>query len=119
MDSVGNTLEFVLSPQRHEQDHASSMPQRWVGTPAAVSQWLKRARLGGATALRAHPALGPTPLLDAAQLSRLLDLLQQGAAACGFLGEVWTRRRVAQLIQEHAPFAHFQGGWVKATARSV
>ena len=69
-------------------------------TQAAVSQWLKRARLAGATAWRAHPAPGPTPLLDSAQLSHLLDLLQQGAAACGFLGEVWTRRRVAQLIKE-------------------
>jgi transposase len=69
-------------------------------TQAAVSQWLQRARLGGATALRDHPAPGPTPLLDPAQLSQLLDLLQQGAEACGFLGEVWTRRRVAHLIKE-------------------
>lgn len=69
-------------------------------TPAAISQWLKRARLGGADALRAHPAPGPTAALNPDQLAQLVDLLAQGAEAFGFLGAVWTRRRVAQLIKE-------------------
>jgi transposase len=38
--------------------------------------------------------------LGADQLTRLVELLRQGAAAHGFLGNVWTRRRVAQLIQD-------------------
>jgi transposase len=69
-------------------------------TQAAVSQWLKRARLGGASALRDHPAPGPAPLLAQAQHTHLVQLLKQGAEAYGFLGDVWTRRRVAQLIKE-------------------
>lgn len=69
-------------------------------TQAAVSQWLQRARLGGVTALRDYPAPGPAPLLNPAQLTQLVELLKQGAEAHGFLGDVWTRRRVAQLIKD-------------------
>jgi transposase len=38
--------------------------------------------------------------LGAKQLTRLVELLRQGAEAHGFLGDIWTRRRVAQLIQD-------------------
>jgi hypothetical protein len=38
--------------------------------------------------------------LGAKQLTRLVELLRQGAEAHGFLGDVWTRRRVAQLIKD-------------------
>jgi transposase len=38
--------------------------------------------------------------LRADQLAQLIELLRQGAEAHGFLGEVWTRRRVAQLIKD-------------------
>jgi len=69
-------------------------------TQAAVSQWLHRARLGGVPALRNHPAPGPVPLLSPAQLTQLVELLKQGAEAHGFRGDVWTRRRVAQLIHD-------------------
>jgi transposase len=69
-------------------------------TQGAVSQWLKRAALEGVAALRAHPAHGPTPLLSPAQLAQLEELLEQGAEAFGFRGALWTRRRVARLIQE-------------------
>jgi transposase len=39
-------------------------------------------------------------LLNPTQLTQLVELLKQGAEAHGFLGDVWTRRRVAQLIQD-------------------
>jgi transposase len=38
--------------------------------------------------------------LNPDQLAQLVDLLGQGAQAHGFLGDVWTRRRVTQLIKE-------------------
>lgn len=69
-------------------------------TQGAVSQWLKRATLEGVAALRDHPAPGPTPKLSPAQRAQLADLLAQGAEAFGFRGALWTRRRVARLIQE-------------------
>jgi len=66
----------------------------------AVSQWLARARSNGPTALADQGRSGRPPAFSADQLTRLVELLRQGAEAHGFLGDVWTRRRVAQLIQD-------------------
>lgn len=65
----------------------------------AVSGWLKRARAGGVAALRRHPAPGATPKLTAQQRARLPDLLAKGAEAYGFVGAVWTTKRVVVVIQ--------------------
>jgi transposase len=67
---------------------------------AAVSQWLARASCNGTAALADHTALGRPPALSSTQLTELVQLLGQGAEAHGFRGEVWTRRRVVQLIKE-------------------
>lgn len=65
----------------------------------AVSQWLKRAReAGGVEALARRPPPGMTPRLSAEQRAELPALLARGAVAYGFRGDVWTARRVAQLI---------------------
>jgi transposase len=67
----------------------------------AVSQWLKRAReAGGVEALKRRPPPGMTPRLSVEQRAQLPALLARGAAAYGFRGDVWTARRVAQLITE-------------------
>jgi transposase len=64
----------------------------------AVSGWLKRARTGGVAALRRHPAPGALPRLTTEQRARLPDLLAQGAEAYGFVGDIWTTKRVAVVI---------------------
>jgi transposase len=66
---------------------------------AAVSGWLKRARAGGVEALRRHPAPGPTPKLTETQRAGLPDILARGAEAYGFIGQVWTTKRVAAVIK--------------------
>ncbi len=68
-------------------------------TEGAVSQWLKRGREGGVEALRRHPAPGPQAKLSAEQLAELPGLLNRGAEAFGFRGEVWTTKRVAEVIK--------------------
>jgi transposase len=65
----------------------------------AVSQWMTRARHGGPEALRHCPPRGAPRRLTDAQLARLPALLQPGAEAYGFRGEVWTRARVAVIIR--------------------
>ena len=65
---------------------------------AAVSQWLTRARQDGPQALRHRPPPGAPRRLAAAQLARLPDLLHRGPEAYGFRGQVWTRKRVAEVI---------------------
>lgn len=80
----------------------------WTGTAiatalqvseGAVSGWLKRARTGGVAALRRQPAPGATPKLTAEQRASLPALLAQGAEAYGFIGAVWTTKRVAVVIK--------------------
>src|SRR5215213_8945872 len=83
--------------------------QGWTGktiaaalgvSKGAVSQWLKRAREGGAESLYSQPPSGPTPRLTTEQLAQLPQLLGHGAEAFGFIGEVWTTKRVAAVIRE-------------------
>jgi transposase len=66
---------------------------------AAVSQWLKRARQGGPQALRHRPPPGAPRRLAPDQLARLPDLLPRGPETYGFRGQVWTRKRVAEVIR--------------------
>src|SRR5918911_4578962 len=68
-------------------------------TQGAISQWLKRARDGGVAALRRCPPPGPAPRLTPEQRTELVALLAQGAEAHGFIGQVWTTKRVATVIQ--------------------
>src|SRR5260370_20269527 len=68
-------------------------------TPGAVSQWRKRAGTQGVQALRGHPAAGPTPRLTPEQPAQMPALLARGAAAWGFVGAVWTCKRVAEVIR--------------------
>src|SRR5712691_5410540 len=69
-------------------------------TSGAVSQWLTRARAEGVEeGLRAHPASGRPPKLTAEQRAQLPALLDRGAAAYGFRGQVWTCKRVGAVIR--------------------
>jgi transposase len=65
----------------------------------AVSQWLKKANTEGVEALRRRKGGGPKPRLNAEQVQQLPALLAQGAEHWGFRGDVWTRARVAAVIQ--------------------
>ncbi len=66
----------------------------------AVSQWMKRAREGGLEALKRQPAPGAQPRLSEEQRAQEVpELLERGAEAHGFRGEVWTCARVAEVIR--------------------
>jgi transposase len=68
--------------------------------PSAVSNWLRHMREGGLEALRSRRhQTGKRPKLTTEQPQRLLSLLATGAQAQGELGERWTGKRVAGLIQ--------------------
>jgi len=66
----------------------------------AVSQWVKRGQQAGVEALHSRSGGGPKPRLSKAQLKELPKLLEQGAEAYGFRGDVWTRGRVGKLIKD-------------------
>ena len=69
-------------------------------TQGAVSQWMKIGQEQGEEGLRGKIARGPQPRLSEEQLTQLPALLNQGAEAHGFRGEVWTTERVAELIKK-------------------
>jgi transposase len=69
------------------------------GSAAAVSQWLKRARQDGPQALRRRPPPGAPRRLTPEPLARLPDLLRRGPEAYGVRGQLWTRKRVAEVIR--------------------
>lgn len=72
---------------------------RLVGAaPSSVSRWNKALRKGGPDGLRARPHPGPKPRLDKAQKRRLLALLKKGAVAAGYDSDLWTCRRVRDLL---------------------
>lgn len=68
-------------------------------TQGAVSQWLKRARVGGVEGLRHRKPPGPRPRLTEGQLAQLPRLLSQGAEAFGFRGDLWNQPRIATVIR--------------------
>src|SRR5713101_8689779 len=69
-------------------------------TSGAVSQWLTRARAEGVEeGLRSHPASGRPPKLTPEQRAQLPALLDRGAEAYGFRGQVWTCKRVGEVIR--------------------
>lgn len=66
----------------------------------AVSQWLTRAREGGVEALASHPGPGGVARLSVEQRAQIPRLLERGAEAYGFRGDVWTANRVAEVIEQ-------------------
>lgn len=69
-------------------------------TQGAVSQWVSRGREGGIPALRRRTAPGSAPRLRVDQRAHLVDALAKGAPAFGFIGEIWTTKRIAAVIKE-------------------
>jgi transposase len=68
-------------------------------TEGAVSQWMSRGRQGGIAGLRHRPPPGPSSRLTPEQLAQLPELLAGGAEAFGFRGQIWTARRVTEVIR--------------------
>lgn len=69
-------------------------------TKGAVSQWMKRVKEEGVEGLRRKPPPGAPARLSEEQRESLPELLDRGAEAYGFRGEVWTCARVAEVIRK-------------------
>ena len=67
----------------------------------AVSQWMKKAREEDKEALKTSPRPGrPPKLSEEERTERLPSLLEKGPEHFGFRGDVWTRKRVREVIKE-------------------
>lgn len=81
------------------QDRSLREVARKVGChPSAVMRWRNAARRGGPTALRSKPVPGRPPRLRRRQIDRLVRLLLKGPLAHGYSTDVWTTKRIADLI---------------------
>ena len=74
---------------------------RMVGCyPSAVMRWRNTVRRHGKAGIRAKPIPGRPPKLAARQMDKLRRLLLKGAMAHGYRTEIWTTRRIADLIED-------------------
>jgi transposase len=75
-------------------------------TPGAVSQWVKRAREGGPSALRHRKPPGKAARLTPEQQAQVPGLLRRGAPAFGFRGDRWTQKRVREVLHREFGVAY-------------
>lgn len=66
---------------------------------SSVKRWKRAWREGGVKALAARPHPGPTCKLTRDQQQALVALLKRGPRAAGYRNELWTCRRVAQVVR--------------------
>ncbi len=82
-----------------EQGHLPVEVAGWLGVDRrSVRRWKASHRKGGLEALRAKPAPGRPGKLSPQQQRQLEKALLQGAQAASFPSDLWTCRRVGELI---------------------
>jgi transposase len=92
------------------QEHTSGEIARLLAAPRSrVSLWLQQYETHGWQALLEGHRSGRPKELDAAQLSRLDDLIDSGPVAYGFSSGVWTSPMIARVIAEEFGVAYHAG----------
>jgi transposase len=72
---------------------------RLIGcSTGSIHRWKKAIKKRGTDGLKAKPHLGPKSRLNGNDKRRLVALLKRGAVAAGYDNDLWTCRRVADLI---------------------
>jgi transposase len=85
-----------------EAGHGPSEVARRLGvSPAAVSRWKKVVQQAGREGLKAKPHPGPRPKLTVRQRQKLESLLLKGPLAHGYMTDLWTLKRIAEVIEKH------------------
>jgi transposase len=74
-----------------------------------VSEWRKAWRQGGRGALRSVGRVGRPAKLSTAQLAKVEKALAKGAEANGYVTDVWTLPRVAEVIERLTGVAYHPG----------
>ena len=73
---------------------------------SSVHRWYQAYQLKGSKGLAPVPALGRPAKLSEVQRERLEELFQRGPPAAGYETELWTLRRVADLIESEFAVAY-------------
>ncbi|HAM51358.1 MAG TPA: IS630 family transposase [Nitrospiraceae bacterium] len=73
---------------------------RRIGCNASsVLRWRDALKKGGKDALKAKPVPGRPPKLTSKQKQHLVRLLTKGAMAHGYRTELWTTKRISEVIE--------------------
>jgi len=67
---------------------------------SSTKRWVRALQRDGLAGLSAKPHPGPRPKLSENQRHELCDSLVEGAKAAGYSTDLWTCRRVTELIHE-------------------
>jgi transposase len=78
-------------------------------THQVVSEWRKTWRQGGRAALRSAGRVGRPAKLSPAQLTKVEKALAKGAEANGYVTDLWTLPRVAEVIERLSGVAYHPG----------
>src|SRR6478752_1892140 len=90
-----------LAVQRVEDGWSKREVAAFLGVhPVTVAKWMARFRDGGADGLAAKPTPGRPRLLTAEQEKAVLGWLADPPSVHGFRTDLWTARRVADLIRQ-------------------
>lgn len=92
----------LLAVERVNAGYAQTEVAHFLGVaPRSVRRWMKAYREGGLEALKANPRPGRPPKLTPEQTATVLGWFQRNPTEFGFRTQLWTARRVTQLIQKH------------------
>jgi transposase len=90
-----------LAVQRVSEGWTQQAVAAFLGVhPVTVGKWVRAHRATGDTALAAKRHPGRTSFLTDEQEQQVLDWLTQKPTAFGFTTDLWTARRVAELIRQ-------------------
>jgi transposase len=85
-----------------EAGHPASEVAEILGvSPGAVSRWKTLYQRAGPKGLKAKSHPGPRPKLTAPQRQELERLLLKGPLAHGYTTDLWTLKRIAEVIERH------------------
>lgn len=88
-----------LAVERVEGGWSQRQVAAFLGVhPVTVAKWMARFRAGGAAGLAAKPTPGRPPFLTEKQEQQVLGWLADSPTKHGFRTDLWTAKRVADLI---------------------
>jgi transposase len=77
----------------------SSVAHAVGSSVSSVLRWRRLYQAEGTQGLRSRPAPGRPPKLSQRQKARLVHVLRRGPPAAGYTTELWTLKRVADVIE--------------------
>lgn len=90
-----------------EQGHRNNEVARLVGASAGtLCDWKKAYQTLGEAFFEAHSPPGRKPGLSDKQIARLQTMLLKGPRKHGYLTDLWTLQRIAEVIDKHFGIAY-------------